>query len=207
MKKLHDISSDFRIFLSSFKRKNIYKVSKKLRILMALEISLLTIAFIVIIFFYTQNYTLQQNNKIYHLNQSLLLQSKLHSGKNRHLSRFSFWPTLRDRYQDPLLKYLIERDHGGISETDFYRTFVTRASEVFIQFPDVESILLFDVDGNLLDSKTMYNLYIPSKTTAEAAGIRTVWKKREKYISSVKQKLNIWGCGKPLRILRCAAPV
>ncbi len=50
-----------------------------------------------------------------------------------------------------------------MSETDFYRTFVTRASEVFIQFPDVESILLFDVDGNLLDSKTMYNLYIPSQ--------------------------------------------
>lgn len=162
MKKLHDISSDFRIFLSSFKRKNIYKVSKKLRILMALEISLLTIAFIVIIFFYTQNYTLQQNNKIYHLNQSLLLQSNSTLEKIDTSLDFPL-AHIADRYQDPLLKYLIERDHGGISETDFYRTFVTRASEVFIQFPDVESILLFDVDGNLLDSKTMYNLYIPSK--------------------------------------------
>ena len=70
---------------------------------MALEISLLTIAFIVIIFSYTQNYALQQNNKIYHLNQSLLLQSnstleKLDTSLDFPLAHIA------DRYQDPLLK-------------------------------------------------------------------------------------------------------
>lgn len=36
---------------------NFYKVSKKLRLLMILEILLLTVSFILILFFYMQNYT------------------------------------------------------------------------------------------------------------------------------------------------------
>ena len=145
---------------------NFYKVSKKLRLLMVLEILLLTVSFILILFFYMQNYTTQQSNTIYHMNQSLLIQTNSVIEKMDNSLDFPL-AHIADRYDDPLLRYLIEHDHGDISETDFYRVFAMRVSEVSIQIPDLESLFLFDTDGNLLNGKIIYNRYIPLKNYSD----------------------------------------
>ena len=94
---------------------NFYKVSKKLRLLMVLEILLLTVSFILILFFYMQNYTTQQSNTIYHMNQSLLIQTNSVIEKMDNSLDFPL-AHIADRYDDPLLRYLIEHDHGDISK-------------------------------------------------------------------------------------------
>lgn len=174
MKNFHNFCSVIKSYFSFFNKKNIYKVSKKLRILMVLEIILLTAAYVLIVFFYTLNYRLQQNNSIYYLNHSLLLQTtsvleKLDTASGFPLAHIS------DRYQDPLLRYLIEKDHDGITQTDFYRIFYNRTNEISIQFPDLESVLLFDTDGNLLDAKTIYNLYMPIKNYSLGSWYQNCW--------------------------------
>lgn len=142
-------------------RKNIYRISKKLRILMILEILLLTSAYLLIVASYNQNQKLQQNNSIYNLNHTLLLYT---NSALETLDTTTAFPLahIEDRYQDPLLIYLTKEDHGGISQTDFYRVFLKRTEEISIQFPDVESVILFDMEGNLLDSKIIYNLHLPA---------------------------------------------
>lgn len=143
------------------KEKKFYQVSIKLRILMAVEFFLLTSAYLLILFFYLQNCHLQQNTSIYNLNHTLLLHANSVLEKLDTASGFPL-AHMADRYNDPLLKYLVEKNHGGITQTDFYRFFYNRTNEVFIQFPEVESIILLDKEGNLLDSKTVYNLYLPA---------------------------------------------
>ena len=75
---------------------NFYKVSRKLRLLMILEILLLTVSFILILFFYMQNYTTQQSNTIYHMNQSLLIQtnSVIEKMETVWISRWLILPTV-----------------------------------------------------------------------------------------------------------------
>lgn len=147
---------------------NFYKISRKLRLLMVLEILLLTVSFILILFFYMQNYTTQQSNTIYHMNQSLLIQTNSVIEKMDNSLDFPL-AHIADRYDDPLLRYLIEHDHGDISETDFYRVFAIRVSEVSIQIPDLESLFLFDTDGNLLNGKIIYYRYIPLKNYSDGS--------------------------------------
>ena len=181
---------------------NFYKVSKKLRLLMVLEILLLTVSFILILFFYMQNYTTQQSNTIYHMNQSLLIQTNSVIEKMDNSLDFPL-AHIADRYDDPLLRYLIEHDHGDISETDFYRVFAMRASEVSIQIPDLESLFLFDTDGNLLNGKIIYNRYIPLKnysdgrwyqnTIQEAGKIHILRKEEIEYFGLRNTSKNIYG--------------
>lgn len=142
-------------------KKNIYHISRKLKILMCLQIILLTVSFMLILFFYWQNTKLQQNNTIYQLNNTLLLHMNSTMEKLNSATRFPV-AHIVDRYHDPLLTYLCNPNHGGLTETDFYRIFFNRTSEVSVQFPEVESVLLFDTEGVLLDSKTIYNLYLPT---------------------------------------------
>lgn len=181
---------------------NFYKVSKKLRLLMVLEILLLTVSFILILFFYMQNYTTQQSNTIYHMNQSLLIQTNSVIEKMDNSLDFPL-AHIADRYDDPLLRYLIEHDHGDISETDFYRVFAMRVSEVSIQIPDLESLFLFDTDGNLLNGKIIYNRYIPLKnysdgrwyqnTIQEAGKIHILRKEEIEYFGLRNTSKNIYG--------------
>ena len=181
---------------------NFYKVSKKLRLLMVLEILLLTVSFILILFFYMQNYTTQQSNTIYHMNQSLLIQTNSVIEKMDNSLDFPL-AHIADRYDDPLLRYLIEHDHGDISETDLYRVFAMRVSEVSIQIPDLESLFLFDTDGNLLNGKIIYNRYIPLKnysdgrwyqnTIQEAGKIHILRKEEIEYFGLRNTSKNIYG--------------
>lgn len=181
---------------------NFYKVSKKLRLLMILEILLLTVSFILILFFYMQNYTTQQSNTIYHMNQSLLIQTNSVIEKMDNSLDFPL-AHIADRYDDPLLRYLVEHDHGNISETDFYRVFAIRVSEVSIQIPDLESLFLFDTDGNLLNGKIIYNRYIPLKnysdgswyqnTIQEAGKIHILSKEEIEYFGLRNTSKNIYG--------------
>ena len=117
------------------KEKKFYQVSIKLRILMAVEFFLLTSAYLLILFFYLQNCHLQQNTSIYNLNHTLLLHANSVLEKLDTASGFPL-AHMADRYNDPLLKYLVEKNHGGITQTDFYRFFYNRTNEVFIQFPE-----------------------------------------------------------------------
>ncbi|MFR7376937.1 MAG: hypothetical protein ACLUTZ_07980 [Oliverpabstia sp.] len=169
---------------------------------MILEILLLTVSFILILFFYMQNYTTQQSNTIYHMNQSLLIQTNSVIEKMDNSLDFPL-AHIADRYDDPLLRYLIEHDHGDISETDFYRVFAMRVSEVSIQIPDLESLFLFDTDGNLLNGKIIYNRYIPLKnysdgrwyqnTIQEAGKIHILRKEEIEYFGLRNTSKNIYG--------------
>lgn len=161
------------------KEKKLYRVSIKLRILMAVEFLLLTSAYLLILFFYLQNCRLQQNTSIYNLNHTLLLHANSVLEKLDTASGFPL-AHIADRYNDPLLKYLVEKNHGGITQTDFYRFFYNRTNEVFIQFPEVESIILLDKEGNLLDSKTVYNLYLPAGDYSSGAWYENCKKKAGK---------------------------
>lgn len=178
--------------------KPIYHVGKKLHVLMVLEIVLLVSAYFLIIFFYDQNFQFQQNNSIYQLNHTLLLHTNSVLEKLNVTSEFPL-ARIADRHHDPLLLYLTAKNHGGISQTDFYRNFYKRTNEIFIQFPDTESIFLFDTDGNLLDSKT-FQLLSPKKITVQEAGIKNVWITMEKYIFSRMMRLKICRLKKAIRM-------
>lgn len=171
---------------------NFYKVSRKLRLLMVLEILLLTVSFILILFFYMQNYTTQQSNTIYHMNQSLLIQTNSVIEKMDNSLDFPL-AHIADRYDDPLLRYLIEHDHGNISETDFYRVFALRVSEVSIQIPDLESLFLFDTDGNLLNGKIIYNRYIPLKNYSDGSWYQNTIQETGKIHILSKEEIEYFG--------------
>lgn len=127
------------------------------------EIVLLTVSFFMCIFFFHENKKILQNNSIFQLNNTLLMYS---NSTMENLTTASLFPLLRikNRYNDNLLRYICEEDHGGISSSEFHREFLQRASELVVQFQDVQSILLFEPDGTLLDNtKTFTYSYLPYK--------------------------------------------
>lgn len=139
-----------------------YHVGRRLLVLMVLEVCMLIAAYLLILFFYMQNCKLQQNTTIYNLNHVLLLHTNSILEKLDVSSSFPL-AHISDRYNDPLLRYLIKKDHDHITQPDFYRTFIYRANEVFIQFPEVESLVLLDKNGDLLDCKSVYNITLPKE--------------------------------------------
>lgn len=143
-------------------KKNFYQVGLKLRTLMFLEIALLTLSFLLCVFFFHENKKMEQNNSIFQLNQSLLLYS---NSTMENLSTASIFPLFRIvyAYEDTLLSYLTEGEHSDSSSYDFHREFSKRTSELGVQFQDVEAVLLFDPEGNLLDSKSSNYVNLPYK--------------------------------------------
>ncbi len=139
------------------KERRFYHISLKLQILMVVEVLLLISAYLLILFYNIQNCRLQQNTAIYNLNHMLLFHTNSVLEKLDVTSSFPL-AHMPDRYKDPLLKYLIEKKHGGITDIELYRVFLNRTNEVCIQFPEVESIMLLDKDGVLIDSKFVYNI-------------------------------------------------
>lgn len=137
-----------------------YHVSRRLLVLMVLEVFMLIAAYLLILFFYTQNCRLQQNTAIYNLNHVLLLHTNSILEKLDTASSFPL-AHIADRYNDPLLKYLIQEDHAHMTQPDLYRVFYYRTGEVFIQFPEVESLVLLDKNGDLIDTKAVYNITLP----------------------------------------------
>lgn len=133
---------------------------------MVLEVFILIAAYLLILFFYAQNCRLQQDTAIYNLNHMLLLQT---NSVLENLDTASSFPLahMPDRYNDPLLKYLTEKDHANMTQPDIYRVFYYRTGEVFIQFPEVESLVLFDKNGELIDSKSVYNITLPKEDHSE----------------------------------------
>lgn len=157
----------FSIF--SNRKKKFYQVGRKLRTLMVLEIALLTLSFFLCVFFFHENKKMQQNNSIFQLNNTLLMYS---NSTMENLSTASLFPLLRSRfrYEDKLLTYICEEDHGGISSTDFHLEFQQRISELVVQFQDIYSILLFEPDGTLLDNtKIYYYIYLPYKNYSDGS--------------------------------------
>lgn len=203
MKKCHNILSNLKHFVMCFGKKNLYRVSRKLRVLMILEVILLTSAYFLIVFFYSQNYKIQQDNSIYNLNHTLLLHANSVLEKLDTASGFPL-AHISDRYQDPLLIYLTDSRHGNFTQTDLHRIFYNRTSEISIQFPDVESILLFDTEGNLLDSKFVYNLYLPKDNYSSGTWYQNCLDSSGKvyilndeeiaYLGIRKTNQNLYGC-------------
>lgn len=127
---------------------------------MVLEILLLITAYLLILFFYFQNCKLQQNTAIYNLNHMLLFHANSVLEKLDTASSFPL-AHMHDRYNDPLLNYFFAEDHGNITQPNLYKIFYNRSSEVFIQFPEIESIMLLETNGDLIDNKAVYNISLP----------------------------------------------
>lgn len=144
------------------RKKAFYRVGRKLRALMFVEIALLTLSFLLCMFFFQENKKMEQNNSIFHLNQSLLLYS---NSIMENLSTASIFPLFRISYayEDPLLSYLTEQNHSDSSAYDFQREFSKRTSELGVQFQDIDSVLLFDPKGNLLESRNSSYVNLPYK--------------------------------------------
>ncbi len=160
--KKYTLSSLPHLFHPNKKTPRFYHISRRLQVLMVLEVFMLISAYLMILFFYVQNCRLQQNTAIYNLNHILLLHTNSILEKLDTASSFPL-AHMSERYNDPLLQYLIGADHAHMTNPDFYRVFYNRCGEVFIQFPEVESLVLLDEKGELIDSKSVYNISLPRK--------------------------------------------